>query len=130
MPWLEVPFKRLPWGQSPSDAYSVRKLSLRTDVSNVTKVIFPNGLVPRWEYQGIPNQQVWWLPAGQENEDAESNIKVEILPTTFFPTTKLALPGGPAFGNVRITVPMPATKPIWLAIEPDTKLLNAELAAQ
>ncbi len=130
MPWLEVPFNRLPWGLSPSDAYRVRKLSLRTDVSNVTKVSFPNGLVPRWEYQGIPNQQVWWLPAAQENEDAESNIKVEILPTTFFPTTKLALPGGPAFGNVRITVPMPATKPIWLAIEPDNELLSAELAAQ
>ena len=129
MPWLEVPFNRLPWGQSPSDAYRVRKLSLRTDVSNVTKVSFPNGLVPRWEYQGIPNQQVWWLPAGQENEDAASNIKVEILPTDFFPATQLALPGGPAFGGVRITVPMPATKPIWLAIEPDIALLNAELGA-
>ena len=129
-PWLKVPFNRLPLSQSPSDTYRFRKLSLLTDVSNVTKVPFPNGLVPRWEYQGIPNRQVWWLPSGQENDDAESNINVEILPTDFFPTTKLALPGGQAIGNVRITVPMPATEPIWLAIEPDSELLNGEVGEQ
>ncbi len=122
-------FNRLPLSQSPSETSRFRKLSLLTDVSNVTKVSFPNELGPQWEYQGIPNRQVWQLPAGQQNDDAESNIKVEILPTGFIPTTNLALPGGQAIGNVRITVPMPATEPIWLAIDPDTQLLNAELNA-
>lgn len=130
IPWLEVPFNRLPLSQSASDTYASRKLSLRTDVSNVTKVEFPNGLVPRWQYQGVPNRQVWWLPATEQNDHTESRIKIEILPTNFFPTTMLALPGGQAIGNVRITVPMPATKPIWLAIEADLKLLNGAVGAQ
>ena len=120
MPGYEVPLNRMSLIQGPEDNHRFRKFILRSDVSNVTKVTFPSGLEQRWKYDGIPNCQVWWLPAEEEKASGEPNIKVDISPTEFFPDTEVALPGGKAVGNVRITVPMPATNPIWLSLEPDT----------
>ena len=124
LPWLDVPFNRLPLSHLPSDPSGSRKLTLRTDVKNATKLKFPLQVTSRWQYQGIPNQQVWWLPTGSEANSDEPRIKVHLRSTDFFPTTKLPLPGGQAIGNVRITIPMPATQPVWLAIEADAALLN------
>ncbi len=117
--WLQVPFHRMPRSQSLLSGHRYRELTLLTDVPDVSKLKFPNGLIPRWQYRGIPNRQIWRLPAESENEPSASRIKVDIMPTDCFPATDLSLPGGPAVGNVRITVPMPATNPVWLSLEPD-----------
>lgn len=124
LPWLDVPFNRLPLSHLPSDPSGSRKLTLRTDVNNATKLKFPLQVTSRWMYQGVPNQQVWWLPAERDTNGEDRHIKVQLRPTDSFPTTKLPLPGGQAIGNVRITIPMPTTQPVWLAIEADATLLN------
>jgi hypothetical protein len=124
LPWLGVPFNRLPLSHLPSDPSGSRKLTLRTDVKNATKLNFPIQISSRWQYQGIPNRQVWWLPTGSKANSDESTIKVHLRPTDFFPTTQFPLPGGQAIGNVRIIIPMPTTQPVWLAIEADATLLN------
>jgi hypothetical protein len=121
--WLEIPFQRLPLSRSESSG--VRKLILQTDVADASKLSLPAGLTPRWQYQGIPNRQVWWLPENTVNETSSDNIKVELRTTNVFPGTDLRLPGGPAIGNVRITIPLPATEPIWLALEPDRNVLTS-----
>jgi len=122
LPWLDVPFNRLPLSHLPSEPSASRKLTLRTDVKNATKLKFPSQVTSRWQYQGVPNQQVWWLPTGTEAD--KNQIRVQIRPTEFFPNTKLPLPGGQAVRHVRISIPMPTTQPVWLAIEPDAALLD------
>ena len=95
-------------------------MSLITDVPDSSKLKFPVGLADWLQYEGVPNRQVWWLPVGQDA--AGTPITVEIRATSLFPTTKIPLIGGPAIGNVRITVPMPAAEPIWLEIVADQPL--------
>ncbi|MEE2937706.1 MAG: hypothetical protein VYA84_17075 [Planctomycetota bacterium] len=95
-------------------------MSLITDVPDFSKLKFPAGLADWLQYEGVPNRQVWWLPVGQDA--AGTQITVEVSATSLFPTTKIQLVGGSAIGNVHITVPMPATKSIWLEIVADQPL--------
>lgn len=131
--WQSVAMERLPWVGSSSTAdisrtaengkLRMRRLSLATDVMDSTKVKFPLGLNARWEYGGIANRQVWWLPAEQASGEPIDGVKVDVRSTLFFPTTDILLPGGPAVGNVRITIPMPATEPVWFAIVTDPTIV-------
>ena len=122
-PWQNIPLARLP-RIGPTDAIAERfKMSLITDVADSSKLTFPQGLNGCLQYEGVANRQVWWLPATAANKATEPEITVDVRATAVFPTTKIPLVGGPAIGNVRITVPMPATEPIWLEIvaEPRAK---------
>ncbi|MEM8670862.1 MAG: hypothetical protein AAGG48_25260 [Planctomycetota bacterium] len=114
--WRSVPLSRLPSASNGVDSY---RMSLLTDVPDTSKLKFPLGLGPHWQYAGIANRQVWWLP--------KKNVTAEFRGTDRFPTTTLPLPGGPAFGNVRITIAMPATEPVWLEIVAETDFSNGNL---
>lgn len=116
LPWKEIAFARLPRARFAAERNQIRRLSLVSDVADWAGLQFPLGLTPRWTYQGIPNRQVWWLPIQEMSDTTKPHIKVEIRPTEYFPTTTVPLPGGKSIGNVRITVPMPATKPVWFGI--------------
>lgn len=123
LPWRNIPLERLP-RIKPNKGDSERfRIRLTTDVPDSSKLQFPAGLAPQWQYEGVANRQVWWLPTTSSPDETDPQIKVDVRATTAFPTTTTPLPGGPAIGNVRITVPMPATQPIWLEIvaEPPTK---------
>ena len=98
----------------PDSGLEMTRLSLRTDVADATKLQYPAGLNRKWQYEGVANRQVWWLPTG--NLIGESNVTVEIRAGSVYPNTQLAIPGGPVIQNVRITVPMPAKNPVWLEI--------------
>ncbi|MGB0596163.1 MAG: hypothetical protein ACPGLY_05705 [Rubripirellula sp.] len=113
-PWQPISLDRLPRFESPSNLADRFKMSLITDAPDSSKLKFPPGLADWLQYEGVPNRQVWWLPA--EQDTAGTPITVEVRATSMFPTTKIPLVGGPAIGNVRITVPMPAAEPIWLEI--------------
>ncbi|MDG2224584.1 MAG: hypothetical protein P8L85_24595 [Rubripirellula sp.] len=123
-PWQPISLESLPRFEASNNIAEMFKMSLITDVPDSSKLKFPAGLPDGLEYEGVPNRQVWWLPAVEDAaaEDAakeapaETPITVEVRATSVFPTTKVPLVGGPAIGNVRITVPMPATEPIWLEI--------------
>mgnify|MGYP003336742625 CR=1 FL=1 len=119
-PWRPIPLDRLPRFGSHNNLADRFKMSLITDVPDSSKLKFPVGLADWLQYEGVPNRQVWWLPVGQDA--AGTPITVEIRATSLFPTTKIPLIGGPAIGNVRITVPMPAAEPIWLEIVADQPL--------
>ncbi|MDB4540416.1 hypothetical protein N9250_01880 [bacterium] len=126
LPWKEIAFAPLPRARLAAELNQIRRLSLVSDVGDWAGLQFPLGLAPRWTYQGITNRQVWWLPIQEVSTATKPDVKVEIRPTEYFPTTSLPLPGGKAIGNVRITVPMPATKPVWFGIvaEPAVRLVK------
>lgn len=117
-----IPIERLP--RAPSGDDSIESLlTLTTDVKDSSKIKFPAGLNWDLKYQGIANRQVWRLPVDDPvddpddaTDDAPSGVSAEIRAASIYPTTKLGIPGGPAIRNVRITVPMPAKKPVWLEI--------------
>jgi hypothetical protein len=113
-PWQPISLDRLPRFESPNNLADRFKMSLMTDVPDSSQLKFPAGLADWLKYEGVPNRQVWWLPA--EQDAAGTPITAEVRATSLFPTTKIPLVGGPAIGNVRITVPMPAAEPIWLEI--------------
>jgi hypothetical protein len=122
LPWNSIPLARLPQINASDTGTGMYRMSLLTDVADTSKLTFPLGLETKWQYTGVANRQVWWLPADSANA-SEPGITVDVRASTVFPTTTLPLPGGPAIGNVRITVPMPATQPVWLEIvaEPATE---------
>ena len=121
--WRSIPLERLPHLKPADAAAGMFKMSLITDVADSSKLKFAKGLPPTWQYKGVANRQVWWLPAGLANDRSQRGIKVEVRAAPVFPNTTIPLPGGPAVSNVRITVPMPATQPVWLEIvaEPSPK---------
>ena len=118
--WQTIPLAKIPVDQSAQ----MRKLKFSTDVKDFTTATLPPKVDPKWAYEGIPNCQTWWLPLTDTTNPADQVLKVEILQTNtlmpeFPPPTPITIPGGPFIKNVRITIPMPATKPIWLEITPD-----------
>jgi len=116
--WKNIPITRLPRVTSTTEREPIRRLSLSTDSVDLTTRTYPFQISPRWKYEGIANQQVWLLPDSDSEQDSRS-INVEVLGSGLFPTTVIPIPGGPAFRNVRITVPMPAEAPVWLELFPD-----------
>ena len=102
----------------------MRKLRFSTDVKNFSKAKLPPAVDTKWNYKGVRNCQTWWLPLPDPTNPADENYKVEVLQIDEFltegpPPAPVAIPGGPVIKSVRITIPMPATKPIWLEITPD-----------
>ena len=115
--WQTIELTEIPVDQSAQ----MRKLRFSTDVKNFSKAKLPATVDPKWNYDGIPNCQTWWLPL---SDLADLAFKVEVLQTDEAlsegpPPAPVAIPGGPVIKSVRITIPMPATKPIWLEITPD-----------
>ncbi|WP_430450957.1 hypothetical protein [Rhodopirellula europaea] len=119
-PWRKIAKSRLPLATMHDSAAEMNRLTLTTDVPDATSLVYPWGLHRKWRYEGIPNLQTWWLPKTDPNSDQE--ISVEVRGGSFFPTTQHLVPGGPVVQNVRITVPMPATDPVWLEISAEPKL--------
>ena len=117
LPWRKVRVNRLPFGKPLKTTAGYRQLILRTDVPDVTQLKYPMGLSNRWTYDGIPNEQVWFLPDVTTGPPDE-RISVSLRNTAFFPATQSKLPGGSAVGNVRIRIPLPAKKPVWMSIRP------------
>ncbi|MDB4766232.1 hypothetical protein OAG71_00945 [bacterium] len=118
--WQTIELTQIPIDQSKR----MRKLKFSTDVKDFTKVSLPPMADPIWEYMGVPNCQTWWLPLASTSGQVNQNFKVEILQTEKILTgltlpAKVAIPGGPVIKSVRITIPMPATQPIWLKIAPE-----------
>ena len=112
--WQPISAARLPRVTMLDSEREMARLSLTTDVADATKLTYPVGLNQKWQYEGVPNRQVWWLPTG--NTEDEAKVSVEIRAGSVYPDTQLAIPGGPVIQNVRITVPMPAKNPVWLEI--------------
>ena len=123
LPWQNIPLARLPHIKPTDTTAGMFRMSLITDVADSSKLKFPLGLITKWQYKGVANRQVWRLPVALANDASEPGITVDVRAAPVFPTTTIPLPGGPAVGNVRITVPMPATQPVWLEIvaEPPDK---------
>ena len=121
LPWRNIPLARLPRTFPINSLDGMLQLNLSTDVKDSSKVNFPRALANHWRYEGVPNRQVWYLPESESSDESDPEIKVDIRATSVFPSTSIPIPGGPAIGNVRITVPMPATQPLWLEIVPDMK---------
>ncbi|MEM9659451.1 MAG: hypothetical protein AAF961_13920, partial [Planctomycetota bacterium] len=119
--WRNIPLPRLPLINPTNGTAAMRCMSLITDVADSSQLKFPPALSPNWQYQGVANRQVWWLPTTMENDASETEVTVDVRAVPVFPTTTIRLPGGPAIGNVRITVPMPATQPVWLEIVADSR---------
>ncbi|EMI18197.1 hypothetical protein RMSM_04888 [Rhodopirellula maiorica SM1] len=120
--WREISVTRLPQVAVPGSQRKMTRLNLTTDVADATKLNYPLGLSRNWQYEGIPNRQVWWLPTADESDESDENgITVEIQGGAEFPQTMLAIPGGPVIQNVRITVPMPAKEPVWLEIAAESE---------
>ncbi|MDB4766236.1 hypothetical protein OAG71_00965 [bacterium] len=118
--WQTIPLEQIPTDQS----VQMRKLKFSTDVKDFTTATLPPTVDPEWAYEGVPNCQTWWLPLSDTKEPADQDFKVEILqtdrlPTEIPPPATITIPGGPVIKSVRITIPMPATEPIWLEIAPD-----------
>ena len=113
--WNRIPISKLPRAALAGSGASVSRFSAITDEVDTSTINYPLGLSRDWKYEGVANRQVWWLPVSAENKD-DTNISVEIRDGKNYPATKLAIPGGPAIQNVRITVPMPAKEPVWLEI--------------
>ncbi|MFG0290896.1 MAG: hypothetical protein ACF8CQ_22185 [Rhodopirellula sp. JB044] len=108
--WSAIDGFSLPLASVFGGEAAMRRLCLVTDVPNANELTYPPGLGGQWKYEGIPNRQVWLLP------EQEPAIAAEIRAARVFPETDAKIPGGPAIQSVRITVPMPAEKPIWLEI--------------
>ena len=122
LPWQTVSLDELPQVQSVQDERNRRQLTLRTDVKDSTKLTFPLGLPQQWEYEGVPNLQRWVLPVSQGvtgDQQAAKRPTVEVRAVVNYPGTQFATPGGPVIGNVRITLPMPVTEPVWYEIISD-----------
>ena len=124
--WQTIPLKQIPIDQSGDQSGQMRKLKFTTDVKDFTTATLPPKVDPKWAYEGVPNCQTWLLPLSDTKNSADQDYKVEILqteqlPTEVAPPATIAIPGGPVIKSVRITIPMPATKPIWLEITPDQK---------
>ncbi|WP_442510173.1 hypothetical protein SH528x_001781 [Novipirellula sp. SH528] len=119
--WQPISAARLPRASMPESELEMARLSLTTNVADATKLTYPAGLNQKWQYEGVANRQVWWLPTG--NTEDEAKISVEIRAGWVYPNTRLPIPGGPVIQNVRITVPMPAKNPVWLEVvaEPEAE---------
>ncbi|GAA4471310.1 hypothetical protein [Novipirellula rosea] len=119
--WRVLPVNRLPQVAVPESQREMTRLNLTTDVADATKLTYPAGLSRHWQYEGIPNRHVWWLPTADVQK--QDGITVEIQGGAEYPQTQLPIPGGPVIQNVRITVPMSAKSPVWLEIaaEPEPK---------
>ena len=115
-PWKNIPLASLPLVQETDDSSEMFRISLITDVTDSSKLVFPPSLSQRWQYNGMANRQVWWLPTAATDDTPDAGVTVDVRASSVFPTTKIPLPGGPAIGSVRVTVPMPATQPVWLEI--------------
>ncbi|SMP41485.1 hypothetical protein SAMN06265222_101594 [Neorhodopirellula lusitana] len=115
--WRKILTSRLPTTTRVDGDAKMTQLTLKTDVLNATTLNYPAGLDPKWKYEGIPNRQTWLLP--RASADDEPEITAEIRGGAVFPIVQLPIPGGPVIQNVRITVPMPAKKPVWLEIAPE-----------
>ncbi len=114
--WQPISLDRLPRVKATDTIAEMFKMSLTTNVPDSSKLKFPTGLDGCMQYDGVPNRQIWWVPAAADKQFIEPASTIEIRATSVFPTTDIPLVGGPAVGNVRVTVPMPATEPVWLEI--------------
>lgn len=120
--WQTISLADLPKFQAAEGDSNQRQLTLKTDVRDSTKLTFPLGLPQKWQYEGVPNLQRWLLPTNQQaagDQPIGNQPTVEIRAVSDYPETKLAVPGGPVIGNLRITLPMPATEPLWYEIVSD-----------
>ncbi|MDB4766234.1 hypothetical protein OAG71_00955 [bacterium] len=120
--WQTIELTQIPIDQSAQ----MRKLKFSTDVKNFFEIDLSPSIDPKWAYKGVRNCQTWWLPLPDEAGQADQDFKVEILQTERLPSKlpppsmiNISISGGPVIKSVRITVPMPAEKPIWLEIAPD-----------
>ena len=114
--WQPISLDRLPRVEATDTIAEMFKMSLTTNVPDSSKLKFPTGLNGCMQYEGVPNRQIWWVPAASDKQVIEPASTIEIRATSVFPSTNTPLVGGPAIGNVRVTVPMPATEPVWLEI--------------
>ena len=111
--WQTIPVTQIPIDQSTQ----MRKLKFSMDAEDLFNRKLLKKFDSEWAYVGVRNCQTWWLPLDQD-------FKVEILQTAKLPSLKdpskmIPIPGGPVIKSVRITIPMPATEPIWMEISPD-----------
>ena len=117
--WQTIKLAQIPIDESEQ----MRKLKFSTDVTDFTTATLPPKVDPKWAYEGVPNCQTWWLPLPGNKNSTGEDFKVEILQTNtllpeFPPPLPITIPNGPVIESVRITIPMPAIKPIWLEIAP------------
>ncbi|MCO8122030.1 hypothetical protein NHH03_09800 [Stieleria sp. TO1_6] len=119
--WQAIPAEQMPTAPDTIDEDALSELKLTTDVADFSQVTYPAGTRGQWDYKGLPVGQKWLLPRrgaqvtdGQSVDDA---IQAEIQTATVYPGTQAAIPGGAVISNVRVTVPMPADRPIWLEIQ-------------
>ena len=115
--WNTIAFSQLPNSQIASKPSKMLRLS--SDIENFTELSYPPTVPRDWIYGGLPVSQAWYLPA---EEAGAQGVRVELRATDSFPGTQSMIPGGQAVRNVRITVPMPAARAIWLAIEAPPKV--------
>jgi len=118
--WQTISLAEIPVDQSAQ----MRKLRFSTDVKDFFNAKLPVAVDREWNYEGVANCQTWWLPLPDPTKPADENFKVEILQTAELPSevpppAQVTIPGGPVIKSVRITIPMPATEPIWLEVTPD-----------
>ncbi len=117
--WQTIPDARLPLAENSPDGEAFRRLALTSDVANFWTFSYPTAVPDSWRYQGLPIRQVWLVPhtaPATQNESSPRPVTTEIRSGTAYPGTEIDIPGGPAVTNVRVTVPLPADKPIWIEI--------------
>ncbi|WP_182865651.1 hypothetical protein [Stieleria mannarensis] len=118
--WQPIPEARLPMDQRASGGEGYRRLELTTDVANFWNFNYPLDVSDKWQYKGLPIRQVWSIPSSDQSTHdgsvSPSAVTMEIQSGTQYPGSSSNIPGGPAVTNVRITVPLPADKPIWMEI--------------
>ncbi|MCS7465583.1 hypothetical protein NZK35_02720 [Stieleria sp. ICT_E10.1] len=117
--WQTIPEARLPLAENLSDGEVFRRLALTTDVANFWNFNYPADVPATWRYQGLPIRQVWLIPHTEPATQTDSSprpVTAEIRSGTVYPGTEIGIPGGPAVTKVRVTVSLPADKPIWMEI--------------
>ncbi|WP_372898020.1 hypothetical protein [Stieleria sp.] len=117
--WQTIPDARLPLAEYSPDGEALRRLALTSDVANFWTFAYPAAVPDTWRYQGLPIRQVWLVPHPEPAEQTDSSprpVTTEIRSGTVYPGTEIDIPGGPVVTNVRVTVPLPADKPIWMEI--------------
>ena len=119
--WKTILLTQLPVSKADGSYGELSICEFSTDVQLFDKVKYSVMTDSKWQYKGIANRQRWLLPKG-EKSDRPPEIAIrpaKEFPSSVTPPVPTAIPGGPVIGNVRITIPMPASKPIWLEIVPE-----------
>ena len=119
--WKSISLARLPVSKTDGDWGELSVCELSTDVKLFDKVKYSIMTDAKWQYKGIANRQRWLLP---KSDEGVKPVQIEILgikefPSSVTPPVPTAIPGGPVIGNVRITIPMPATEPVWMEVVAD-----------